>query len=63
MSINCELLVDGKCSDYENRPAVCNSDTMYDTFYVKLMTREEYESRQRQSCIVLRGVYEDPNTS
>jgi hypothetical protein len=27
---SCEMLVDGKCSVYENRPDICNVDTMAD---------------------------------
>jgi len=30
---NCEMLVDGKCSVYDNRPVLCNIKKMSELFY------------------------------
>lgn len=43
----CEKLVDGKCSVYEERPAICNVDTMADR---KGVEREAYYKLSAKAC-------------
>lgn len=43
----CEKLVDGKCSVYDSRPAICNIDTMAD---LRGIDREEYYKLSALAC-------------
>lgn len=38
------------CTIYENRPLLCNVDEMYEKFFRKEMTKEEYYDLNYESC-------------
>lgn len=50
---HCEKLVDGKCSIYDKRPALCRVDLFYDVALKDLMTREEYHQHTKLACMDL----------
>lgn len=41
------------CNIYPNRPDICNVDKMYELKYKTLMSKEEYETLNMESCRVL----------
>lgn len=41
------------CDIYENRPAVCNVEKMFQQKYKEVMTLEEYEKRNLEGCRIL----------
>lgn len=53
------LTKDNKCEIYENRPLICNTDKVYELFFNGIMTREEYDKLNADSCIKLRNEYEE----
>ena len=50
----CKHLQDGACSIYEDRPVVCRTDAMWELFYSKHMSWEEYIDRGKACCEALR---------
>ena len=40
----------GFCKIYETRPFVCRTDEMFDRYWSKIMTREEWYAQSRKSC-------------
>jgi hypothetical protein len=40
----------GLCSIYEHRPPICNTDTMFEHYFSKFMTREEYDKKNEEAC-------------
>ena len=46
-----------RCTDYEHRPDICNTDLMYERYYYKFMTREEYDRRNSEACEYLKSIY------
>lgn len=48
------LTEDNKCEIYENRPLICNTDRVYDAFFKGIMTREEYDNINSESCRILK---------
>jgi hypothetical protein len=38
------------CTIYENRPIKCNVDAMFETYFSREMTREEYEELNYTAC-------------
>lgn len=45
------------CSIYNHRPDICNTDIMYERYFSKVMTREEYDRRNSEACEVLKSNY------
>ena len=43
------------CAVYKERPDKCNVDTMYEEFYKKVMSLEEYYKLNYQVCKFLKG--------
>lgn len=43
-----------KCNIYERRPLKCNIDAMYNKYYAKVMTREEFYQINMQACSALK---------
>ena len=46
----CCYLKDNLCSIYDNRPEICRIDYMYDKYYVKQISREEYYAMNEKAC-------------
>lgn len=47
---SCEMLKDNKCSVYETRPTICSVEKMYEKYYSKEMTKQEYFKKSNKSC-------------
>lgn len=47
------LREDNLCSIYEHRPEICNVDLMYERYFSKLYSREEYDRLNTKQCAVL----------
>lgn len=45
---------DNRCMIYENRPQVCNTDLLYERYYSRFMTREQYDKANSEACEQLR---------
>lgn len=41
------------CNIYNNRPTICSVETMYDLFFAKIMSREEYYQKNYEACGLL----------
>lgn len=52
------LTDDYKCDIYEHRPLICNTDRVYDAFFKGIMTREEYDKVNSESCRNLQLIIE-----
>lgn len=49
--VECDKLVDGKCSIYDTRPLVCRVDDAYDAgMFPKYETKEDYYEANYQVC-------------
>ena len=46
----CIHLSGNLCSIYENRPLICNTSRMYDTFFKDAMTPEEFVDMNLNAC-------------
>lgn len=49
----CSKLKDDLCLIYSARPLICNTEKMYEKYWSKLMTEEEYFAMSRKSCLKL----------
>lgn len=45
---------EGLCSIYENRPEICNVDLMYEKYFHKLYSLEEYYRLNHEQCEILK---------
>ena len=43
------------CTIYENRPLICRVDEMYDRFFKKFYTKEQYYELNYNACKKLKG--------
>lgn len=50
----CKHLVNNLCSIYDNRPLLCRIDESYKSFYLNIMTLEEYYRLNYEACDKLR---------
>lgn len=48
-----------KCSIYDKRPLICNTDLMYDKLFKGLIPREQYDALNAASCEQLRTMHDD----
>ena len=48
------LTSDNKCSIYEERPPLCNTDKMYEMKYRDTMSRAEYDELNKGACEILK---------
>lgn len=46
----CKYLKNNMCSIYYKRPLVCNVDFMYDEYFKKYLSREEYYKMNKEIC-------------
>jgi len=49
--------IDNNCSIYENRPNICRVDKMFDMFYSKQYTQEEFYIGNANVCNALQDKY------
>jgi len=54
----CRYLKGNLCSIYEKRPLKCRIDESYEIYFKSLMTREEYDTKNREACEFLKQVKE-----
>lgn len=40
----------GLCHIYNHRPPICNTDVMFERYFSKFMTREEYDRKNEDAC-------------
>lgn len=51
----CRLLTDdNRCSDYEHRPPICNTELLYERYFSKFMSKNDYERMNADACKKLR---------
>lgn len=50
----CRYLSGNICSIYENRPLLCRIDECYETYYHKIMDRNEYDNLNMEECKILK---------
>ena len=50
-----------RCSIYDRRPLICNTDKMFEAFYSQFMSRDEFDEMNRRACrgLLLHGQRED----
>lgn len=53
----CQYLTDNLCSIYETRPDICRVDTMYEKFFKRMYSREEYDQLNMAACCALKKKY------
>ena len=44
------LMNDNRCAIYETRPDICNVDLMYERYFFKIKTREEFYKINKKQC-------------
>lgn len=42
-----------KCKIYEKRPLICNTDAMFERFYSKFMSRDQFDNMNKKACKML----------
>ena len=53
------LTEENKCEIYDHRPLICNTDRLYELFYVNKITREEYDRLNDEACEQLKRLYNE----
>ena len=43
------------CEIYDHRPLICSVDRMYETYFCKIYSREEYDKLNMDACQGLKG--------
>lgn len=46
----CKYLIDNKCSIYEDRPEICQVDTMFEKYFYKHMNWDQYVLENIKVC-------------
>lgn len=55
----CRHLVDNQCEIYERRPAICDVERMFETWFSKAMTWSEYILLTNESCAKLKKLRQE----
>lgn len=56
----CKHLTDENlCEIYENRPPICNTEMLYERFFSRFMTRDEYDQFNLESCERIKSSHEN----
>ena len=53
------LTKDNKCEIYDHRPLICNTDRLYELFYVNKLSRIEYDRLNDEACEELKRLYNE----
>lgn len=53
----CKYLKDNVCSIYDNRPEICRVDVMYEKYYAKQYTEEEFYNLNLEGCKKLQSLF------
>lgn len=56
---SCLYLKDNKCQIYDHRPEICDTDRLYERYFVGKMTKEEWVELNRKSCQDLKAQFEE----
>lgn len=57
----CKFLTDdNRCSIYDHRPMICNTDMIWNSFFRGRVTREEFDRMNENSCRELRDAEKRP---
>lgn len=51
----CIHLKENLCDIYDKRPLICSIDRMYDAYYNKIYSRDEYDQLNYKACISLKS--------
>ena len=51
----CRYLKDNLCTIYNVRPGICRVDFMYDKYFSKQISREDYYALNEKACRELKG--------
>ena len=51
----CRYLKDNLCTIYNVRPEICRVDFMYDKYFSKHLSKEEYYALNEKACRELKG--------
>ena len=51
----CRYLKDNLCTIYNVRPEICRVDFMYDKYFSKQISREDYYALNEKACRELKG--------
>lgn len=46
----CKMLVNNRCSIYENRPLLCRIDQAYEEIFSTLMSKEDFFEQNAKAC-------------
>jgi len=46
---------DNRCVIYNRRPPICNTDLLFERYFSKKMSREEYDKMNSDACKQLKG--------
>jgi Fe-S-cluster containining protein len=52
---SCSMLDGDICKVYQARPLICNTDWMYQQYWSKVMTLDQWYQRTKLTCDKLRG--------
>lgn len=50
-----------RCTIYDHRPEICDTDRVYERYFAGIMSREEYDRLNSESCERLRTIYYGSN--
>lgn len=53
----CMFLLGNLCSIYERRPFICRVDECYEKYFKEIMTIEEYYSKNKEVCNILKNTF------
>jgi hypothetical protein len=53
------LTKDNKCEIYDHRPLICNTDRLYELFYINKLSRIEYDRLNDEACEELKRLYNE----
>lgn len=51
----CKYLRDSKCEIYDNRPEICNVEQMYEKYFAKIYSRNEFYKLNEEACDILQN--------
>ena len=51
----CKYLCDSKCEIYDNHPEICNVEQMYEKYFAKIYSRNEFYKLNEEACVILQN--------
>jgi Fe-S-cluster containining protein len=53
------LTKDNRCEIYDHRPLICDTDRLYNLFYINKLSREEYDKLNEEACKELMRLFNE----